>query len=167
MSKSVVVKGSLEGAEDLIAALQAVGLSVKGTTRKGVRAGLKAMQVNAERRGRARSSRPGKATAIKISSKQRGAVTGALGPSKKKWYLRFLETGAKPHVIKGRPMLRFLRSGKLITARRVKHPGFSAKPWLRPAFDESTAAALAAFGAAMRQALETRRAQLDNATDED
>ncbi len=162
MSRSVVVKGKLEGADDLIAELQAVGLSVKGTTRKGVRAGLKAMQVNADRRASSLSTRRGKATRIAISSKERGAVTGALGPSKKKFYLRFFETGTRPHIIKQT----YLRRGKTVT-RRLRHPGMAARPWLRPAFDESTTAARAAFGEAMRQAIETKRAQIDNGPDEE
>lgn len=162
MSQAVKITGKLEGADELIAQLQAVGLSVKGTTRKGVRAGMKAMQVNAERRGNALSTRRGKATKIKISSKSRGSVRGDLGPSKKKWYLRFLETGAKPHII---PQT-YIRLGRTVR-RKLRHPGMSARPWLRPAFDESTTAARQAFGEAMRQAIETRRAQLDSAADEE
>lgn len=162
MSKYVKISGKLEGADELLAELQAVGLSVKGTTRKGVRAGLKAMQVNAERRAGALSTRRGKSTKIAISSKARGAVTGQLGPSKKKFYLRFFETGARPHTIKQT----YMRLGRSVT-RRIKHPGMAARPWLRPAFDESTAAAQQAFGQAMRQAIETRRAQLDHGPDEE
>jgi HK97 gp10 family phage protein len=162
VSKYVKISGKLVGADDLIDELQAVGLSVKGTTRKGVRAGLKAMQVNAERRASSLSTRRGKSTKIAISSKSRGAVTGQLGPSKKKFYLRFFETGTKPHMI---PQT-YVRLGRTIR-RRLKHPGMAARPWLRPAFDESTAAAREAFGQAMRQAIETRRAQLDNGPDEE
>jgi HK97 gp10 family phage protein len=162
VSNYVRISGKLEGADDLLAELQAVGLSVKGTTRKGVRAGMKAMQVNAERRAGALSTRRGKSTRIAISSKQRGAVTGQLGPSKKKFYLRFFETGAKPHLI----VQRYTRIGRNVT-RRLRHPGMAARPWLRPAFDESTSAAQQAFGQAMRQAIETRRAQLDNGPDEE
>jgi HK97 gp10 family phage protein len=158
----VKISGKLEGADDLIAELNAVGLSVKGTTRKGVRAGMKAMQVNAERRASSLSTRRGKATKIAISSKSRGSVTGKLGPSKKKFYLRFLETGARPHII---PQT-YVRLGRTVR-RRLRHPGMAARPWLRPAFDESTTAARQAFGAAMRQAIETRRAQLDNGPDEE
>lgn len=162
MSNPVKISGKLEGADELIAELKKVGLSVKGTTRKGVRAGMKAMQVNAERRASTLSTRRGKSTKIAISSKQRGAVTGQLGPSKKKFYLRFFETGTRPHVIPQR----YMRLGRAVS-RRIKHPGMAARPWLRPAFDESTAAARAAFGQAMLSAIETRRAQLDNGPDEE
>jgi len=45
--QSIVSRSSLVGAEELIASLKAVGLSVKGTTRKAVRAGSKMIQADA------------------------------------------------------------------------------------------------------------------------
>ena len=169
MSKSIVIKGKLEGADQLIAEMQAVGLSVKGTTRKGVRAGSKVIQAEAERRAAVLSSRKGKSVRIAISSKQRGSVEGKIGPSKKKWYLRFFETGTRAGVRTARKGGFFFRAkdGRRIYIKRIRHPGTAARPWLRPAFDVSTTAAREAFGAAMRQAIETKRAQIDNGPSEE
>lgn len=49
----------------------------------------------------------------------------------------FVEFGTAPHVIKGKKLGKVLRLGRWrnVYALEVKHPGASAKPFLRPAFD--------------------------------
>ncbi len=162
MPRSIVVKGKLEGAEELIAELKTVGLNIKGTTRKGVRAGAKVIQAEAERRAAALSQRGGKNVRIQVKARDRNSVTASIGPSKKKFFLRFLETGTKPHAITIRR-----RGGVPIRAYTIRHPGHAARPWLRPAFDVSTTPAAEAFGAAMRQAIEEKRAIIDNGPEEE
>jgi HK97 gp10 family phage protein len=169
MSNYVRIAGKLEGADELVASIQAVGLNVKGTTRKGVRAGCKVFQEEANRRAETLSSRRGKAATVKVGSRQKNAVTGQVMPSKKKWYLRFFETGTKAGVrqARGGGAFFFRKGGKSIKVRRINHPGMAARPWLRPAFDAAQNRARDAFGAAMRQAVETQRALIDNGTDEE
>jgi len=155
--QSIVSRSSLVGAEELIASLKAVGLSVKGTTRKAVRAGSKMIQADAERNAAQISHRRGQNVRINISSKSKTSVTGSIGPAKRKWYLRFAETGTKPHAITIRR-----RGGKPIRAYTLRHPGSSARKWLLPAYYTAQSKALEAFGAAMVLAIETKQAQIDN-----
>jgi HK97 gp10 family phage protein len=162
MPKSIVVRGEVIGGKDLIAELKAVGLNVKGTTRKGVRAGAKVIQAEAERRASALSKRGGKAVKIQVKARDRNSVTASIGPSKKKFYLRYLETGTQPHAITIRR-----RGGVPIRAYTLHHPGHAARPWLRPAFDATTTAAAAAVGEELRKCIEEKRAILDNGPEEE
>lgn len=41
----------------------------------------------------------------------------------KRKHAPFLEFGTRPHVIQGKPFLRFRVGGRLVVARRVNHPG--------------------------------------------
>ncbi len=71
-----------------------------------------------------------------------------IGPKRKKWFLRFLETGAIRHEIKGSPLSFEAKSGDQVATRIVEHPGMPAKPFLRPAFDTKSDAAAKATGEA-------------------
>lgn len=43
---------------------------------------------------------------------------------------RVLNSGTRPHVIQGRPLLRFVVNGKTIFARSVNHPGTAERPFV-------------------------------------
>ena len=66
-----------------------------------------------------------------------------VGYNKKRWYLKFRETGSKPHIIKGKRTLKNRRGmlaivvsrqgskwRKIYYVRRVKHPGQKKEPFL-------------------------------------
>lgn len=82
-----------------------------------------------------------------------GAKAG--GISKKgadAYYVRFVEFGTRPHVIRPRGKKRLQLGGHFI-AGTVMHPGMAGKPFMRPAADAAQAAAIAAFSAKMRERL--------------
>lgn len=75
-----------------------------------------------------------------------------VGAIQDRFWLNILETGAKPHIIPGE------RNGKTF---QIKHPGFSPKPWLRPAFDANKAAALGVIGKELWKGIKLEAAKLN------
>ena len=86
--------------------------------------------------------------------KRKGFAVASVTPAKGYGHLRLLEYGAQPHTINGKPFLRFFSGGKLIEVRSVRHPGFAARPWLRPAVDSVANEAIARVGEALAETLE-------------
>src|SRR5512139_262992 len=151
----------IEGGAELIADMRALGINVTATTRKAAREGAKVIQADAEGRAKTISSRGGKNTKITTSTRGPGEAEARVSPSKRKWYLRFSETGTAPHAIYGKPWLVFFSHGKLISTRTIHHPGMAARPWLRPAFDTKQDAATTAFGETMGRVIDQKRAERD------
>jgi len=145
----------IEGGEEMLKQMKALGLNTRKVLAAATRAGLKVVQVEAEQNAKGISSRGGKATRLVLSSKKPTHATADLGPGKKKWYLRFFETGAQPHEISG--PLAFEGDRGLVLIGGVSHPGMSAQPWLRPAFGAKRDAARDAFGETVRAAIEEAR----------
>lgn len=46
---------------------------------------------------------------------------------------RLLENGTRPHIIRGKPVLRFVVNGQVLFRRFVKHPGTAERPFLAEA----------------------------------
>lgn len=55
-----------------------------------------------------------------------------IGPDEEHWAWRFVEFGATEHEIKGNPLI-FEGEHGLVVTKSVKHPGLTAKPFMRPA----------------------------------
>jgi len=91
---------------------------------------------------------------LKVKTSSRGGtVTASVVSTGKHAYIaKWIEYGVKPHdiVAKAGGWLSFLG----IFARAVRHPGFAAKPFLRPALDRSGGAAVVAAGEYMKARLE-------------
>lgn len=68
------------------------------------------------------------------------------------FYARFVEFGTRPHVIKATPPRKLLAIG----VPSVRHPGASAKPFMRQAFAQSKTTATFAAAAYMRKRLATK-----------
>lgn len=81
----------------------------------------------ASRRVKVRSGKTRRSIRIKNASQRRAAVQATGGA-------RFLEAGAKPHALKARKLtaMKFNASGRPHFAKRVRHPGHRAQPFLRP-----------------------------------
>jgi HK97 gp10 family phage protein len=161
MAEPFRVVAKVEGGEQLLKELQALGGNVRSTARTAVRAGAKVIQKQAEMNAGTLARKPAKHTQIKISQRVSGRIESMIGPSKKKWYFRYFETGVQPHEISGRhgPLVFEGDEGRIVIGS-VQHPGMVAKPWLRPAFDARQADAPAAVGEVFRQAIEERKAIL-------
>ena len=68
------------------------------------------------------------------------------------YYTGFVEYGTRAHVIRPRGRGRLQLAGHFV-AGTVMHPGTTAKPFMRPAFDAAHAAAVAAVAAKIRERL--------------
>lgn len=91
---------------------------------------------------------------IKISTRsKRGVVSASVkAGNRKAWYAHIIEfTGAVPHKIKakGKGWLAF---GGFF-GKSVQHPGMKAKPFMRPALDARSSAAIQATGDQVRKRL--------------
>lgn len=164
MNERVAVK--IEGGEELLKALRALGENVDRSVKGATRAGGKVMLARARANAKALTSRSGtikneEGKTVQASSpvqlrvrKRKGFAVASVTPAKGYGHLRLLEYGAKPHSIFGKPLLRFFSGGELIEVRAVSHPGFAARPWLRPAIDAVKDAAIEAVGEALAETLE-------------
>jgi HK97 gp10 family phage protein len=79
-----------------------------------------------------------KSVVLRKRKTRRGLAKYSIGPSGEKFYLMFLELGARPHSIKPKKanVLADKESG-FFAGGEVQHPGVTARPWLRPAIDEN------------------------------
>jgi hypothetical protein len=106
-------------------------------------------------RAEAASKAPGPHIVVKLKYVGNRRSQALIGPDKKRWYYQFAETGAQPHEIKPKQARRLAfvgQSGKVF-ARRVRHTGMAARPFLRPAADSKLDEAAREFGRIMRKGL--------------
>ena len=170
MAKAALFGAKIEGGEELLEEMRALGVNVRKTLIGATRAAMKVVQAEAELRAKPLSTRRGKATRLVFSSKKRDHATADVGPSKKKWMLRFFEQGVTRHeIVAGRhsPALVFEGNRGLVVLTRVNHPGMAARPWLRPAMDGKRDEATKVFGQALRAAIEEKRIAAEGSDDEE
>jgi len=141
----------IEGQKELMKALKESGLKPRKVIGAAMKQGGEVVAANA--RERVESSKGGKKVTAKITARKQDHITVSVGPTKKHWYLRFLETGTARHEIRGNPFLRFGGPRGLIEVRRVMHPGTAARPFLRPAFDAKNDEATGKVGEVIRAAI--------------
>jgi len=122
-----------KGDKELIAALRSMGTKVSATLVDAAEAGAEVIRSDAA--GRA----PGPHVTMQVTRRDAKRVQVDIGPDRDHWYYQFAETGSSPHRIKpnAKQALRFFAEGQGVIVRGVKHPGHSAKPFLRPAADEN------------------------------
>jgi HK97 gp10 family phage protein len=142
-----VIGVTLEGADEVINALHSLSEELQGQALgkialKGADVIQTLMDSKAPEKGQIEKQ------ITKISPT---AAEVAIGPNSKKWYWLFIETGARAHEITARlkQALKLYPEGPDIYAEDVpRHPGFAARPFVRPAADEAEDAAVAAAAAA-------------------
>lgn len=136
----------LEGDEELLAKLRALGLRVQDVLEPAVQAAATIV------RDGARSDAPGPHVEMKTTEKNAQRVTVSVGPDKEHWYYRFFERGTAAHGPRYKRIMTWQGDGEMIVAHRVR--GVTARPFLRPSMDSNTAAATAEMGATWRTAVE-------------
>lgn len=86
-----------------------------------------------------------------------GGNRGAGNKDKSAFYSAFIEYGSAAHMIsaKNKPNLVFkARDGRLVKTKFIpRHPGITAKPFMRPAFDAKGSEAVAAVAKKVRERL--------------
>jgi len=161
-----VVQVKIEGGEELLKELKALGVNVRRTLRGATRAGAKVIQAEAEVRARSVSGTSGKHVRVSVSARHKEFVEASIGATKKKFFMRFFETGVQPHEITGTPLV-FEGDRGLIVIGGVRHPGMPARPWLRPAADSKFGEARDVMGEVLRAALEEARIANEGRDDEE
>ena len=160
----------LEGMADLEKKFQRMerGLAEK-TLRSAVAAGAGVIRKEAANNLSAvtqnLSAAPQKYLAVKRGKRRDGSVVYSIGPRRSRFYLNLLEHGTLPHIIKASKLKRFLRIGNTFVGGSVEHPGQPARPWLRPAFDNSGAAVMAKIKKRMQAGLAKYAAGRDDSVD--
>lgn len=139
--------------DDVLAAIKAAGLSPRSVLHKAILAAAKVVEDGAE------TNAPGPHIISELAKDAEQGATFAVvnvGPDKAHWHYQFAETGAAPHEIKARKKAKLMFKGRRGTVRTtsVKHTGFPAKPFLRPALSNNKAAATAAAGQVFKNAVE-------------
>ena len=89
-----------------------------------------------------------------VDKRQDRGTEWSVGPSKEKWYLRFLETGVSQFEIRPREVkaLKLYPLGG-IYSRSATPGGFAARPFLRPAVDENIDEISNAVGNVLKRAI--------------
>jgi HK97 gp10 family phage protein len=90
---------------------------------------------------------------IRVSTRSKGGTVYASvkAGNKKAWYWHFVEFGTQPHIIKAKKAGSLQFGGTF--AKSVMHPGAKPKPFMRPALDAKSGAAVAAVAAKVRERL--------------
>ncbi len=146
---------SLKGFAELEKALSQLPEKIeRNIVRSALRMAAKVVEAEAKRQVPVRSGRLRDSirTSVKLQ-KGRPVATVKVGGKEKgqPFYAHLVEFGTAAHVIKAAP-------GKALaigtgTLKSVDHPGATAKPFMRPAFDAATAAAVQAFGEQVKRRL--------------
>lgn len=123
--------------------------------RGALRAGMKEVLPEAQRRVNSRSGELAKG--MRIGTKQKGrTVYSTLKVKGKHAFIGYMLefTGAVPHDIKPKKAKSLFIAG--LFGQVVHHPGFRAQPFLRPALDTKANEAVVATGNYIKQRLETK-----------
>lgn len=145
---SAVIHVRVEGDKLLLAKLKQMGVNVDALLEAAVTAGAVIVEAAA------RVNAPGPEIEHETAVKTKRMVAVAVGPTKRRWYYRFMETGAGAHQITGNPWLVFDGDMGRVRVRSVQHPGMAARPFLRPAIDERQREAETAMGRVWKAAVE-------------
>ena len=140
---------TVKGGPELARKLRQIGVDVDGILGMALKAGATVVQRAAQPKA------PGPFIVIGEPQKRGKVMEIEVGPDEKHWYYRFAETGAKPHSITASQAraLQFYMGGSPVCRRTVSHPGFPARPFLRPSLDENTNQASTAVGQRIKRAL--------------
>lgn len=146
----------VKGLDELARVLETLPAKLqKNVMRGAVRAGMKRVQPAAKNNIKSRSGLLAKG--LKIYTRAKGmtvqSTLRATGPHAH--IAHMLEfTGALPHLIKAKNKSLFLGGN---FAQQVSHPGFKAKPFMRPALDANANAAVVEVGNYIKDRLQTKQ----------
>lgn len=157
-----MIELQVDGLKELQAALNTLADEVQAKIVRGAlgAAGRVYRDAARQRLGSSAKKRTGHLLAsIRVGSTMRGGVPVATvkAGSREAWYAHLIEYGAAAHEIKPKTRKSLVLAG--LMRETVHHPGISARPFMRPAFDASSAAAVDAYAAYIRRRLERLQVQ--------
>lgn len=151
----------VKGLQELQKFLDTLPTKIQNNIMRGaLRAGSRVIAVAAKARAAKRSNRLAKSVRYnttrdrdrnKVIGYVRAGGKGRQGRALGAYYAHFVEYGTKPHVIKAKPTNPAGLFGKGI--RQVQHPGAKMKPFMRPALDQNSKAAVTEMGNYIRKRL--------------
>ena len=152
------IRIKLDGGDELIEALQELDANMRRTLKAATVAGAEVVAAVAN------GMAPGPHIETAVTRATATEAEVAIGPDNAHWYYRFMETGAAPHEIRARRdnagnALVFEGDAARVVTPVVRHPGMTARPFLRPAHDETQDDARDALGAELRAEIERVRAR--------
>ena len=166
MTDPIKVHGKIEGGEQLVKDLLTVGLNVNKSVAGAVRAGGRVIRSAAEGNAAAISGKPGRKVALRVRKRQ-GFVVASIYPAKGHAELRLVEYGSRSGwrwARKNGPFV-FYAGGRKVVTRIINHPGTTARPWLRPAFDAKATEAARVLGEVLKDAIESARIAAEGSDD--
>lgn len=144
----------IEGVEEIVAEMKRRGINVTQGLTAICNAAADVVLESAQAKAAGVSSRVSASMEKETLEASGQHVVVGVGPNRKRgWIAHFLEFGTAAHWIRPRKAKALrLADGSLV--RRVHHPGTAARPFMRPAFDESVGGAQTAAGNKTKQLLE-------------
>lgn len=140
----------VEGGDELVAALHALGVDVEAALRE---AALEGAQVLVDGMN---DLAPGPNIDAEVREAKPNRITIDIGPKPQYWYYRFFETGVQPHEILPSTK-KALAFDDVVVRRVIKHPGMAARPFMRPVADRRADDASAAIGRRLAAIIERHR----------
>lgn len=148
---------NITGGRELAQFLQQLPVKLeKNIMRGALRAGAKVIAQEAKLNAPVQDGDLKASIRVSTNAKRGRVEAKAKAGGKKAWYAAIVEFGASPHIIKGKngKLLKFTaRDGKRIEIAQVSHPGFKAKPYMRPALDSKARESIVATGNYIKQRL--------------
>jgi HK97 gp10 family phage protein len=142
----VTTRSTIEGGGELLKALRRQEKNVGDVLETAVKAGAQLVAQVAS------GYAPEPVITTDTVKKSKKLVIVDSGPPDDKWYWKYLETGAQPHEIPGPLVIEF--DGILHRVGGASHPGITAQPFMRPAFDGQSKRAVNVVGKELRKAVE-------------
>lgn len=152
------LKVDVKGFKELEAALKQLPPNLaKRALERAVRAGAGIIRAEARRRAPADDGDLRKAIVVRKDRHGPSSVNYKVGVSYKAYYAHMVEFGTDPHTItlnkkNNRKVMRDKKTGKFY-GKSVRHPGASAQPFLRPAFDETQDQVIRKVGEILAQSI--------------
>jgi HK97 gp10 family phage protein len=143
----IKVTAKIEGGEELLRKLRAMSVDVDAELEAAVKDGGEVLRTAANDKA------PGPHVEAEIKDSKKGRATIEIGPDKDHWYYRFFETGTAAHEVRPESK-QALKLGDDIFAMVANPSGMSARPFMRPAFDEKSGEAEKTVGERLRKAVE-------------
>lgn len=142
----------IEGVDEIVAEMRRRGINVTQGLTVICNAAADVVVESAASKAAGVSSRVSAAMEKETLEASGRHVVVGVGPNRKRgWIATFLEFGAAAHWIRPRKAKALRIGGRWV--RRAYHPGIAARPFMRPAFDESVGSAQTAAGTKTKELL--------------